>query len=181
MGAKVTIDSSTLMNKGLEMIEAHWLFQMAPDKIEILVHPQQIIHSMVEFVDGAILAQMGDPDMLVPIQYAITYPERCQGKLKPFDFAKNSTLQFFTPDMDKFRCLKLAYEAIAVGQSMPCYMNAVNEVLVHQFLDRAIPWCAIAEGLEELMERHSTQPITSFDDIIAIDHLARTDALEVYV
>jgi len=176
MGPKVTIDSSTLMNKGLEMIEAHWLFNVALDKIEVIVHPQQIIHSMVEFVDNSILAQMGDPDMLVPIQYAITYPERVKGSLKPFDFAKNQTLQFFLPDTDKFRCLKLAYDAIRRGGSLPCYMNAVNEVLVHRFLNKEISWQSIATNLEELMLRHSVVPITSFEDVLAVDEMARQEA-----
>lgn len=176
MGPKVTIDSSTLMNKGLEMIEAHWLFQVPLEKIEIIVHPQQIIHSMVEFIDNSILAQMGDPDMLTPIQYAITYPERCQGSLKPFDFAKNHTLQFILPDMDKFRCLKLAYEAIRCGGSMPCYMNAANEILVHRFLNKEIAWIDIANRLEILMSRHSVQPVHSLQDILAIDENARKEA-----
>src|SRR5205823_514066 len=112
---KVTIDSSTLMNKGLEMIEAHWLFQVPLEKIEVVVHPQQIIHSMVEFIDNSMLAQMCDPDMLVPIQYAITFSKRYPGSLKPFDFVKNGTLQFSLPDLNKFRCLRLAYDAIRSG------------------------------------------------------------------
>lgn len=177
MGPKVTIDSSTLMNKGLEMIEAHWLFQMPLDKIEVVVHPQQIIHSMVEFVDGSILAQMGDPDMIVPIQYAITYPERSQGSLKPFDFVKNHTLQFLMPDTHKFRCLKLAYEAIRTGESLPCYMNAANEILVHRFLKKEIPWRDIACKLENLMSSHAVKPVRSLDDVLAIDALAREDAM----
>lgn len=177
MGPKVTIDSSTLMNKGLEMIEAHWLFQMPLDKIEVVVHPQQIIHSMVEFVDGSILAQMGDPDMIVPIQYAITYPERSQGSLKPFDFVKNHTLQFLMPDTHKFRCLKLAYEAIRTGESLPCYMNAANEILVHRFLKKEIPWRDIACKLENLMSSHAVKPVRSLDDVLAIDAMAREDAM----
>lgn len=176
MGSKVTIDSSTLMNKGLEMIEAHWLFQVPLEKIEVVVHPQQIIHSMVEFVDGSILAQMGDPDMLIPIQYAISYPERLPSSLKPFDFAKNHTLQFMIPDTDKFRCLRLAYDAIRTGGSLPCYMNAANEVLVHRFLNKEIPWSEIAFKLETLMSRHPVSPITSLQDVLDIDALARQDA-----
>jgi len=176
MGPKVTIDSSTLMNKGLEMIEAHWLFNVPLDQIEVIVHPQQIIHSMVEFVDNSIIAQMGDPDMLVPIQYAITYPDRCLGSLKPFDFAKNNTLQFALPDLNKFRCLKLAYEAIRSGGSLPCYMNAANEVLVYRFLNKEIAWKDIANNLEALMNKHSVLPITSFEDILAVDEMARQDA-----
>lgn len=176
MGPKVTIDSSTLMNKGLEMIEAHWLFQVPLEKIEIVVHPQQIIHSMVEFIDNSMLAQMCDPDMLVPIQYAITYPKRYNGSLKPFDFAKNGKLEFFLPDMNKFRCLKLAYEAIRHGGSLPCYMNAANEVLVHQFLNKKIAWNDIANKLENLMARHSIKSVTCLQDILAVDEMARREA-----
>lgn len=179
MGPKVTIDSSTLMNKGLEMIEAHWLFQVPLEKIEVVVHPQQIIHSMVEFIDNSMLAQMCDPDMLVPIQYAITYPKRYEGSLKPFDFIKNHTLQFALPDMNKFRCLKLAYEAMRCGRSMPCYMNAANEVLVHQFLNKQIAWKDIAFKLENLMFRHAVMSITSFEDILAVDQMARQAALSL--
>lgn len=176
MGPKVTIDSSTLMNKGLEMIEAHWLFQVPLDKIEVIVHPQQIIHGMVEFIDNSILAHLCDPDMLIPIQYAITYPQRYISPLKPFDFFKNNTLQFSLPDVDKFRCLKLAYDAIRCGGSLPCYMNAANEVLVHRFLNKEIAWTAIASNLENLMLRHSRIPITSLQDILAIDQMARKEA-----
>ncbi len=177
MGPKVTIDSSTLMNKGLEMIEAYWLFQVPLDKIEVIVHPQQIIHSMVEFIDNSMLAQMCDPDMLVPIQYAMTYPERYRGSLQPFDFLKNHTLQFMLPDMNKFRCLKLAYDAVRHGGSLPCYMNAVNEVLVHRFLKNEIAWKDISGLLEDLMLAHSIEQIRSFDDILAIDECARKEAL----
>ena len=177
MGPKVTIDSSTLMNKGLEMIEAHWLFQIPIEKIEVVVHPQQIIHSMVEFIDNSMLAQMCEPDMLVPIQYAITYPKRYNGTLKPFDFAKNHSLQFSLPDMNKFRCLKLAYDAIRSGGSYPCYMNAVNEELVYSFLNRKIAWSDIANRLEDRMSKHSMMPICSFQDILDVDQMARKEAL----
>lgn len=176
MGPKVTIDSSTLMNKGLEMIEAHWLFQVSLEKIEVVVHPQQIIHSMVEFVDNSVLAQMGEPDMLVPIQYAITYPQRGPGSLMPFDFSKHHTLQFFIPDLDKFRCLKLAYDAVRCGGSLPCYMNAANEVLVHCFLNKQIAWKDIAINLENLMQRHDVQQVSSIQDVLDIDRLARQEA-----
>ncbi|MBA3602384.1 MAG: 1-deoxy-D-xylulose-5-phosphate reductoisomerase [Parachlamydiaceae bacterium] len=176
MGPKVTIDSSTLMNKGLEMIEAHWLFEVPLDQIEVIVHPQQIIHSMVEFIDNSMLAQMGDTDMLIPIQYAITYPERAIGSLKAFDFVKNNTLQFLLPDLNKFRCLKLAYDAVRCGGSLPCYMNAANEILVNRFLDKQIAWKDIAYNLENLMSRHSVVPVKNLQDILAIDQIAREDA-----
>ncbi len=179
MGPKVTIDSSTLMNKGLEMIEAHWLFQIPIENIKVVVHPQQIIHSMVEFVDNSLLAHMGDPNMLVPIQYAMTYPARAPGLLKPFDFIKNHTLQFSMPDNDKFRCLQLAYYAIREGKSVPCYMNGANEVLVHLFLTKKIGWKEIGQKLENLLSRHVAQPIRSFEDVIAIDQLARQEASSI--
>ena len=153
MGAKITIDSSTLMNKGLEVIEAYWLFGVRIDQIEVIVHPQQKIHSMVEFIDGSIMAQMSEPDMLLPIQYAITYPERCPGILEPFDFIGNNRLDFLQPDRRAFRCLDLAYAALKEG-TLPCFMNAVNEVLVSRFLNREIAWSDISTKLESLMSRH---------------------------
>ncbi len=175
MGSKVTIDSSTLMNKGLEMIEAHWLFQVPIKQIEIVVHPQQIIHSMVEFIDGSMLAQMCEPDMLMPIQYVLTYPKREAGILTPFDFLRHETLQFYIPDLRKFRCLALAYRAIERGGSLPCYMNAANEVLVQSFLSRKIQWKEIALKLERLMEGHTVTEVSSLEDIFAVDQMARED------
>ncbi len=175
MGAKVTIDSSTLMNKGLEVIEAHWLFGVPIDKISVVVHPQSIIHSMVEFVDNSLLAQLGETLMIVPIQYALTYPERLPGTLKPFDFIKYNTLQFLVPDTDRFRCLNLAFEAVKIGGTLPCYMNAANEVLVHRFLEKKISWPEIASKLETLMEKHQVTPIRSLDDVLAADVQARQE------
>lgn len=176
MGAKVTIDSSTLMNKGLEVIEAHWLFGIPLEQIDVVVHPQSIIHSMVEFVDNSLLAQMGETSMIVPIQYALTYPERLPGILKPFDFVKYSTLQFMVPDTDRFRCLRLAYDAIRIGGTLPCYMNAANEVLVHHFLNKKISWLEIAQRLEALMLKHQVRPVNSIDDVVDIDIQARREA-----
>lgn len=176
MGPKITIDSSTLMNKGLEVIEAHWLFGVALEQIHVIVHPEHIIHSMVEFIDGSMIAQMCEPDMVVPIQYAMTYPERCPGLLKPFDFLKNSALQFHIPDTAKFRCLSLAYDAIRSGGTLPCYMNAANEVLVGRFLSHKLAWTQIADHLETLMARHRTAEVDSFETIMAVDALARQEA-----
>lgn len=178
MGPKVTIDSSTLMNKGLEVIEAHWLFNIELDKIEVIIHPQSIIHSLVEFNDYSMLAQMGVPNMIVPIQYAMTYPDRYPGLLSPFDFLKNSKLEFFKPDLNNFRCLALAYEAIRKGGSLPCYMNAANEVLVERFLAGKISWREIGNQLEYLMSQHSVQSVDTLEDILAVDTLAREDAAE---
>jgi 1-deoxy-D-xylulose-5-phosphate reductoisomerase len=176
MGPKVTIDSSTLMNKGLEMIEAHFLFDIPVDQIDVVIHPQSIIHSMVEFVDNSIMAQMGVPNMIVPIQYALTYPKRKPGMMPPFDFVKNNQLQFFIPDFDKFRCLKLAYDAARSGGSLTCYMNAANEVLVNRCLDRQISWAEIATKLDSLMSQHNIVNIESIDDVLGVDALAREHA-----
>lgn len=177
MGPKVTIDSSTLMNKGLEVIEAHWLFNIPYNKIDVVIHPQSIIHSMVEYVDNSIIAQMGDPDMITPIQYALTYPERKPGLLNKFDFLKHSTLQFYQPDLQKFKCLRLAFDAMKEGGSLSCYMNAANEVLVNRFLDKQIGWLDISNKLENLMAKQSVTPINSLNDILEIDALARQEAL----
>jgi 1-deoxy-D-xylulose-5-phosphate reductoisomerase len=175
MGPKVTIDSSTLMNKGLEVIEAFWLFNLPLDKIEVIIHPQSIIHSLVEFHDYSMLAQMGVPNMMVPIQYAMTYPDRFPGMLEPFDFIKHAKLEFAKPDLSKFRCLALAYEALRRGGSLPCYMNAANEELVHQFLRGEIGWNEIGGKLERLMSRHQVIPVEDLETILAIDHEAREE------
>lgn len=176
MGPKVTIDSSTLMNKGLEMIEAHWLFDIPLDQIEVVIHPQSVIHSMVEFIDGSMLAQMSAPSMIYPIQYALTYPERKPGFLEPFNFTKHSQLEFYVPDVEKFRCLKLAYQALETGGSLPCYMNAANEILVNRFLEQKISWQEISRRLEKLMCTHTLCEIKSIEDVIAVDMLAREEA-----
>ena len=173
MGSKVTIDSSTLMNKGLEMIEAHFFYDVPIERIEILVHPQQVIHSMVEYIEGSIIAQIGEPDMLGPIQFALSYPKRLPGILEPFDFTKNPSLTFSSVDTDKFRCLKLAYDAMRVGESMPCFMNAVNEVLVNRFLQREIGWLEISQKLETLMEKHTLEKIKDYEELAIVDIQAR--------
>jgi len=173
MGAKVTIDSSTLMNKGLEMIEAHFLYDVPLEKIDIVIHPQQVIHSMVEFVDRSILAQMGEPSMLPPIQYALTYPKRLPGMLKPFDFTKYPVLEFSKADTDRFRCLDLAYGALREGGSMPCFMNAANEILVQRFIQKEIGWLEIGTKLESLMEKHEVHTPGHYEDLTLIDTEAR--------
>ncbi len=175
MGPKVTIDSSTLMNKGFEVIEAHFLFGIPLDKIEVVIHPQSIIHSFVEYVDGSILAQMSEPNMMMPIQYALTYPERRQSPIKPFEFAKHSSLEFFTPDRSKFRCLDLAFKALEQGGSAPCYLNAANEVLVERFCQKEIGWHEIGSKLESLLLRHSVQP-SDLDSLLKVDAAAREEA-----
>lgn len=176
MGQKVTVDSSTLMNKGLEMIEARWLFGVEPEKIEAVIHPQSRVHSFVEFIDGSMLAQVSDPDMMLPIQYALTYPERRKGQLAPYDFLKNHTLTFFPPDVKRFPCLQLAIDAMHSGKSYPCYLNAANEVLVERFLKKEIPWIEISRKLEKLMSSHEPSNLLTLEAILEVDRRARQEA-----
>ena len=173
MGTKVTIDCTTLMNKGLEMIEARFLFDIEPERIEAVIHPQSRIHSCVEFVDGSILAQIADPDMVLPIQYALTYPERKQGMLEPYDFLKNGTLTFYPPDSQRFPCLQLALDALKAGKSYPCFLNAANEVLVDRFVQGQIPWTAIGEKLDKLISSHQPENVLTLEAILAVDASAR--------
>jgi 1-deoxy-D-xylulose-5-phosphate reductoisomerase len=151
MGAKITIDSASLMNKGLEMIEAKWLFNLRPDQIDVIVHPQSIIHSIVQFEDGSMKAQMGLPDMKLPIQVAMAYPHRIKNNFPRFDFVNYSNLTFEKPDLETFHCLSLAKEAMDKGGNLPCIMNAANEEAVASFLNREIGFLAIAETIEEVM------------------------------
>lgn len=176
MGLKNTIDSSTLMNKGLELIEARWLFNVPTKNLEVIIHPQSIIHSLVEYLDGSMLAQMSIPTMLVPIQYALTYPKRELGMLSPFDFIKNNTLQFLKPDLDRFKCLKLAFDSLNEGGSMSCYMNGANEVLVNRFISKEISWLEISKKLNLLLEQHQKQAMSSIEEAMHIDLLAREEA-----
>ena len=176
MGAKVTVDSSTLMNKGFEVIEAHWLFGVPIDSIEVVVHPQSIVHSFVEFIDNTILAQLGEPEMLTPIQLALTYPKKCPGLLGDFDFTKYGRLDFIAPDFNRFSCLKMAYGAIESGESSPCYLNAANETLVERFLKKEISWYDIASKLQRLMDKHHKEQVASLDGVLHIDKIARAEA-----
>jgi 1-deoxy-D-xylulose-5-phosphate reductoisomerase len=179
MGPKVTIDSSTLMNKGFELIEAYFLFGVPIEQIEVVIHPQSVIHSWIEYIDGSMLAQASEPNMIFPIQYALTHPQRKAGLLPPFDFRKYPSLQFFAPDMNKFRCLGLAFEAIRLGGSAPCYLNAANEVLVHRFINRQISWKEISSKLEHLLARHHVQQASDLGSILQVDQAAREEALTV--
>lgn len=178
MGPKITVDCSTLMNKGLEVIEACWLFDIPVEQIEVVIHPQSVVHSCVEFVDGSMLAQMSVPTMVVPIQYALTYPHRQVGMLKPFDFIRHPKLEFSVPDMQRFRCLAQAFIALESGKSMPCYMNAANEVLVQRFLKKEIGWAEIGEKLENLMTRHRVVEIDSLEAVLGVDQQAREEAIK---
>lgn len=178
MGAKITIDSSTLMNKGFEVIEAMWLFDMPIEKIEVIVHPQSIVHSFVESIDGIVLAQMHERSMTVPIQFAITYPERREGISQPFDFFAHKQLEFYPPDTHKFRCLDLAFEAAKQKKSSACYLNAANEVLVERFLNKEIEWQGISSKLERLMNRHRAFEMKDIEAVFAVDEEAREEALK---
>ncbi len=176
MGAKITIDSATLMNKGLEVIEAKWLFHLQPEQIDVIVHPQSIIHSIVQFQDGSMKAQMGLPDMKLPIQYAMGYPNRMKSDFPRFDFLKYPSLTFEQPDRETFRCLNLAYEAMKAGGTAACVMNAANEIAVAAFLDDKIPFLRIAEVIEETMQTVTTGKPESINDYVAADRIARETA-----
>ena len=168
MGAKITIDSATMMNKGLEVIEARWLFDIAPGNIEVLVHPQSVLHSAVEFEDGCILGQMGVPDMKAPIAYALSYPDRLSNVAKSLDLFSIGTLEFEKPDPDRFRCLGLAYKAIELGGSYPVVLNAANEIAVAAFLKDQISFTGIADVVEYALDKHQSIEITGVEDILEI-------------
>lgn len=179
MGAKVTIDSSTLMNKGLELIEARWLFNMAPENIEVVIHPQSIIHSMVQFTDGSVIAQLGQPDMRVPIQYALTYPYRIDLDTRRLDFAELASLTFEKPDLERFPCLSLAFRAIARGGNATCTMNGANEVAVAAFLEGKARFTDIPRLIEGTMERCAFIAEPGIDEIFSTDFEAKRIASEI--
>ena len=176
MGAKITIDSATLMNKGLEVIEAHWLFGFSPDEIGIVVHPESVVHSMIELIDGSIIAQMGVTDMRHAIQYALTYPERHPTNLPPLDLAKLASLNFEPPDVDRFPCIALAYRALRTGGTLPAAMNAANEEAVQAFIEERITFADIPRVIEEVMNQHTTTPVTSLEAVLEADKAARAMA-----
>ncbi|MEO6050676.1 MAG: 1-deoxy-D-xylulose-5-phosphate reductoisomerase, partial [Pyrinomonadaceae bacterium] len=179
MGDKITIDSATLMNKGLEVIEAKWLFGFEADQISVVVHPQSVVHSMVEMVDGSIIAQMGVTDMRHAIQYALTYPTRTANCTPPLDLSQLSRLDFEEPDLDRFPCLKLAYEALRSGGTMPTVLNAANETAVEAFLDGKIKLSEIARINESVMRSHTRQDAADLETILSVDRAARTIANEL--
>ncbi len=179
MGNKITIDSATLMNKGLEVIEAHWLFNLPSDKIDVLIHPQSIIHSMVEFVDGSVKAQLGVPDMKIPIQYALTYPKRAVSNFKRVDFVELQEMTFFKPDRKKFECLQLAYEALEKGGTAPAILNAANEVAVEFFLHNKISFDRIPKLITETLNKIPIKLRPSIEDIIQTDKAARIFARNI--
>jgi 1-deoxy-D-xylulose-5-phosphate reductoisomerase len=167
------------MNKGLEVIEASWLFGTPPDKIDIVVHPQSVVHSMVEFKDGSILAQLGLTDMRIAIQYALTYPDRWQSPLPSLDIHNLSKLEFLKPDREKFRCLGLAYQALRTGGTAPAVMNAANEVAVDAFLNKDLAFNEIAQVIESVLEAHTAREITDLDAVLKADKWAREEAREI--
>ncbi|WMI79863.1 1-deoxy-D-xylulose-5-phosphate reductoisomerase [Anaerotignum sp. MB30-C6] len=179
MGKKITIDSATLMNKGLEVMEAKWLFGVSTDQIEVLVHPQSILHSAVEYEDGAIMAQMGEPDMKVPIQYALTYPKRQKSPFPKVDFTQRNTLTFEKPDMETFRCLALAYHALEVGGTLPAVLNGANEIAVEKFLKGKISFLQIPELIERTMNAYTVKYEYTLDDLLEADAWARAFATDV--
>ena len=166
MGAKITIDSATMMNKGLEVIEAKWLFDVELNQIEVLVHPQSIIHSMVEFEDGSIMAQMGEPDMRLPIQYALTYPKRITNNWPRINFRQRNMLSFEEVDLSVFKCLQLAYDALKIGGTMPAVLNAANEVAVDKFLKKEINFLDIPRIIQDVMDKHELVENPSLSDIV---------------
>jgi len=173
MGRKITVDSATLMNKGFEVIEAYHLFDVSPEKIEVVIHPQSILHSMVEFIDGCIIAMMGQTNMYIPIQYVLSYPERWGTPLEPLNLVELSQLTFESPDLERFPCLKYAYLAIKVGGTMPTVLNAANEIAVEEFLGGKISLLDIPSIISRVMEGHTIVPAPSLDEIFQVDEWAR--------
>jgi len=178
MGAKITIDSSTMMNKGLEYIEAKWLFGV-DTKVEVIVHAQSIIHSMIEFVDTSIMAQLGIPDMRVPIAYALTYPDRFESELPSLDLATMGNLTFEAPDVERFPCLQLAMDAMDMGQTLPAVLNAANEIAVQAFLDELIPYKDISEIIRMVMHNHRPVPLQEIQDVLDADLWAREETTKL--
>jgi 1-deoxy-D-xylulose-5-phosphate reductoisomerase len=180
MGAKITIDSASLMNKGLEVIEARWLFDLPAEQISVVIHPQSVVHSMVEMIDGSVIAEMAIPDMAIPVAYALAYPERLpMTHLKSLSLAECGALTFEQPDLNRFPCLRLAFEALAAAGTMPCALNAANEVMVAAFLAGEAQFLDIARNIETVMTRHSNQPARTLEDLIETDGWARAQAREL--
>ncbi len=180
MGPKVTIDSSTMMNKGFEVIEARWLFDVDPSHIQVVVHRQSLVHSMVQFKDGTIMANIGPKDMQIPIAYALNYPTRLENRIEKLDLFEVQTLKFEKPDLEKFKCLKLAFKAIEMGHSAQVVLNAANEVAVKKFLDKEITYTEIPRMIEKALNNHKVIPLTSVEEILALDKKVRDELMEEY-
>lgn len=177
MGPKITVDSASLMNKGLEVIEAHWLFNALPNQIDVIVHPQSIIHSMVEYVDGSVLAQLGNPDMRTPIAYGLGYPERLNSGVSSLDFLTTARLDFTAPDLERFPCLRIAYEALNLGGTGPAILNAVNEIAVEAFLAEKIGFMEIPAMIDAVLSASVIDKVESIEQLEAIDYMARQSAM----
>ena len=173
MGRKISVDSASMMNKGLEMIEAHWLFNVPPESIEVVIHPQSVIHSLVRYVDGSVIAELGNPDMRTPIAHALAYPERIVAGVEPLDLFKIASLHFERPDLQRFPCLALAYRALREGESAPAILNAANEVAVQAFLDGRIGFTAIPRIIQATMDRSPRCDLTSLSDVLEVDRFTR--------
>ena len=178
MGNRITIDSATMMNKGFEIIEARWLFDVRPDQIDVIIHPQSTIHSMVEFIDGSVLAQLGPTDMRMPIQYALTYPQRVASNQLELDWSKLRRLDFQKASTRRFPCLRLAREAMKKGGALPCALNAADEVAVAAFLEHRLPFLGIPEVIEDVLSHTPRTKFSSMDDVLAADSEARRMARE---
>jgi len=181
MGRKISVDSATMMNKGLEVIEAHWLFNAGADQIQVVIHPQSVIHSMVEYVDGSVLAQLGNPDMRTPIAYALAYPERIESGVSALDLFQIARLDFEAPDVQRFPCIALAYAALRAGGSAPAVLNAANEVAVAAFLERQLPYTAIASVIEQTLSQVANTAVDTLEQVLAADAQARLVAQEQIV
>ncbi len=179
MGRKISVDSATMMNKGLEMIEAHWLFNVPPENIQVVIHPQSIVHSLVQYVDGSVIAELGNPDMRTPIAHALAYPNRVDAGVAPLDLFEVSMLQFERPCEDRFPCLRLAFNALQHGESAPTILNAANEVAVQSFLEGALAYLSIPRVIEAVMGRCTLRRLESLDDVLAADLDARVVAQQV--
>ena len=176
MGRKISVDSATMMNKGLEVIEAHWLFNVAPERIEVVIHPESVIHSLVEYIDGSVIAQLGNPDMRTPIAHALDFPQRIAAGVQFLDLARVGVLHFEKPDLERFPCLHLAYEALAAGGAAPTVLNAANEIAVAHFLAGSLNFSRIPEVIEGVLADSDINPVRDLDDILAADAHARATA-----
>jgi 1-deoxy-D-xylulose-5-phosphate reductoisomerase len=176
MGRKISVDSATMMNKGQEVIEAHWLFDASPDCIEVVIHPESVVHSLVEYIDGSVMAQLGNPDMRTPIAFALGFPERIAAGVEYLDLARIGSLHFERPDTQRFPCLRLAYEALAAGGTAPTILNAANEVAVAQFLAGGLGFQQIPALIEAVLAETTCKPVSSLGDVLAADAIARERA-----
>jgi 1-deoxy-D-xylulose-5-phosphate reductoisomerase len=173
MGRKISVDSASMMNKGLEVIEAHWLFNASADDIQVVIHPQSVIHSLVEYVDGSVLAQLGNPDMRTPIAYGLAYPQRIEAGVETLDLFKVATLDFVAPDFERFPCLALAYQALRAAGTAPALLNAANEVAVAAFLDKQIPFLVIPRVIEAVLNALPVEAVECLEDVLGADAQAR--------